>query len=182
MYAYAYRILRNEQDAFDAVSETFMKMVKFIDKVENTPEGREKSLNLVMIALRTIVQNTAISQFNERKKRAERFVPMTYVEDGVEKMHDYCDPSADTEGNFVKREDARALYRAIDRLTPCQRDAVNLVYFAGFSGPEAAEYLGIEPSALRSRLKDAREKLKKILLAEGGDYREYGAKYEENKA
>lgn len=42
MYAYAYRILRNEQDAFDAVSETFMKMVKFIDKVENTPKGREK--------------------------------------------------------------------------------------------------------------------------------------------
>lgn len=56
--------------------------------------------------------------------------------------------------------------RAVARLAPRQRDAINCFYFAGLSVAETAAAMGCSEGTVKSTLSDARARLKEIL--EGG--------------
>lgn len=56
-----------------------------------------------------------------------------------------------------------ALEQCIDRLPENLRETVHAFYFDGRSGEETAEFLGLEPAAVRKRLQRARTLLKQCL-------------------
>ena len=71
MYSKAMAILKNEQDAMDAVQETFYKIIKHIDKFEGSADKHKEMLSMVEIGLSTSIQNTAKRHYNKNKRKIE---------------------------------------------------------------------------------------------------------------
>lgn len=63
----------------------------------------------------------------------------------------------------IRQEEYRALYRAIDRLSEGQKEAITLYYFAGLTVREVAQVTGKSETAARVTLCRAREALKKSM-------------------
>lgn len=75
------------------------------------------------------------------------------------------DSSPTVEEMVEVRELHHRLFRALDALTPADRDAVLLFYYEGMSIREAAVLLDTSPAALRVRLHKARGQLRQQLLS-----------------
>ena len=71
--------------------------------------------------------------------------------------------TADTEEQVLKREDMARLLRAMEALTPAQRELVRRVYFENESIAAVARSEGVHESSVRERLRWIYKKLKKFL-------------------
>lgn len=74
-------------------------------------------------------------------------------------------PTGDTgpQEALERRADRDAVRAALDRLPADQRETLELVFYHGLSGPEAAEVLGIAPGTVKSRLHRAKRHLERLL-------------------
>jgi RNA polymerase sigma-70 factor (ECF subfamily) len=82
-------------------------------------------------------------------------------------MHDPLEDAAAGTGDPVSRlDEVHALEAAMAQLPTHQQEALDLVFYRGLTGPEAADHLNIPLNTFKSRLKRAREALR-TLLAEG---------------
>lgn len=61
---------------------------------------------------------------------------------------------------LLQEERRRAVYRAVQALSPVDREIVTLHYYGGLSLKEAGEAMGLTPGAARTLLCRARKKLK----------------------
>ena len=64
---------------------------------------------------------------------------------------------------LLQEERRRAVYRAVQALSPVDREIVTLHYYGGLSLKEAGEAMGLTPGAARTLLCRARKKLKSRL-------------------
>jgi RNA polymerase sigma-70 factor (ECF subfamily) len=71
------------------------------------------------------------------------------------------------EALLLQKEDAAALWRAVEKLDAADRELLVLHYFAARPLGELAALLGLSPAAARQRLHRARGKLRKILEEDG---------------
>ncbi len=158
MYRIAYSILRDEQDASDALAETFLRLIRRSGRLPNglTDEERQKLTALLNIAVR----NVSITLYSRRKRRLKQSV------DPESLISEPPDLSPGALERLLAAEERASLRAAIERLTPEQRDAISLVYGCDLAGKYAAELLGISHGALRKRLHDAKRALKSILEGE----------------
>lgn len=163
MYAVALGVLKNRQDAEDAVSDAMCKILKYLEKFEKS--GNETVCNMVVICIRSIVRNKAIDHYNKRKRRAAKQTDGYFKdEDSGEYVPlDFEDDGDTPEEALLRTESVEALQKALLMLPQEMQDAVNLVYFCGWSSAEAGDLLGISDTAVRARLFKARKKLKTIL-------------------
>jgi RNA polymerase sigma-70 factor, ECF subfamily len=76
--------------------------------------------------------------------------------------------SDDPESLVSRAEDRHHLQSALERLSPADREVLVLRDVEGLTGPEAAEVLGVELAALKTRVHRARLRLMAELRAEGG--------------
>jgi RNA polymerase sigma-70 factor (ECF subfamily) len=60
----------------------------------------------------------------------------------------------------AQREELR---RVLESLPPHQRETLELVFYHGLSGPEAAEVLGVPAGTVKSRLSRALTSLRRLL-------------------
>ena len=168
MYHTAYSVLRNREDAEDAVSDAMCKIIKFISKFKGNTANEIQ--NKVVICIRSTVKNKAIDHYNKRKRRLQKETSLyADADDGEERMLEIEDESADTEQLVIKSETRSLIRAALLKLPEAQRDAVNLVYLCGYSCVEAAEFLGVSDGAVRARLFKARANLKEMLSKELSD-------------
>jgi RNA polymerase sigma-70 factor, ECF subfamily len=58
--------------------------------------------------------------------------------------------------------------RAVDRLSPVERDPILLAYFGGHSYRDAAQLLGLPEGTVKSRIRSGLANLRRALDAEGG--------------
>jgi RNA polymerase sigma factor (sigma-70 family) len=72
------------------------------------------------------------------------------------------DPPADGPG-AASAETGVDLARALDRLSPRQRTAVDCVYYAGLTVAETAAAMGCADGTVKSTLADARSRLRQLL-------------------
>lgn len=75
--------------------------------------------------------------------------------------------TADPETELERSELAREIDRALERLTPDQREAFLLKHVEGLSYPEMADRLSASVSALKMRVHRARESLQELLEGYG---------------
>jgi RNA polymerase sigma-70 factor (ECF subfamily) len=68
MYRIAYAILHNTEQAEDAVSDSFLKVIRHIDKIAEVESPKTKQFMI------QIVRNTAINQYRKNAKEAKRLV------------------------------------------------------------------------------------------------------------
>ena len=156
MYSEAYKILRNHHDAEDAVSETMLKIIKFISKFSEN-DGNEIR-NKVVICIRSAICHKAIDYYNANKEKSENEIGLVFIPDDDDEFEiEVEDKAVNIEELVLTRETQDAVKRALLCLTQEQQDAINLVYYCGFSCVEAARFLGLTDNALRSRLYHARK-------------------------
>lgn len=68
---------------------------------------------------------------------------------------------------LLQREDAAALYRALERLPDADRELLTLHCFARLTAAELADTLHMTPAAVRQRLHRARTRLRQNMEEDG---------------
>ena len=76
---------------------------------------------------------------------------------------DIEDRHLDVEQNYIADEEKRELYAAVAKLTPRQKELIEMIYFDGMTQEEVAKKLGVGSSAVRHSMQRAYAALRKIL-------------------
>jgi RNA polymerase sigma-70 factor (ECF subfamily) len=153
----ARRFLKNEEDARDAVQETFVAAFRSIDRFK---EGSKLST-----WLHRIVVNASLMKLRSRRRHPEEEIDALlprFAADGHQ-VEDSVDWKMSAE-DMVQREETRELVRkSIDRLPESYRVVLLMRDIEEMSTEETAEVLGITPTAVKVRLHRARQALRTVL-------------------
>jgi RNA polymerase sigma-70 factor (ECF subfamily) len=148
-----YQITKNRVDAEDVIQEAWMKAHVHL----NTFDGRSTfSTWLTRIAI-----NSALGTL--RKKRSRPEACMEVWDGETWRQWEIADQTKDTEGHYIRRENAERLRRAICRLRPSLRTVVEIHQSNDATIREIADFAGISISAAKSRLLRARTILRRAL-------------------
>ena len=149
----AHRITRNREDAEDAFQDALLSAFIHI----NNFDGRSSfSTWLTRIAI-----NSALMTL--RKKRRSREIPIGSGELGGNGVRwDVPDPSANPEKLYAQREKERLLRKAIRKLRPTIRQAIEF-QLRGLSMEETAGMTGVSVAAAKGRLFHGRRALRVAL-------------------
>jgi RNA polymerase sigma-70 factor (ECF subfamily) len=160
LLAVAQRILRNEDDARDAVQTAYLAAFRSIARFEG---GCRLST-----WLHKIVVNAALMKLRSRRRHPEESLePLlpTYLEDGhhVEQFS-HGDIPADA---ALERDETRAIVRACIAQLPDRYRAILVMRdIEDVSNTEVAQMLGVTPNAVKIRLHRARQALTTLLRRE----------------
>ena len=103
-------------------------------------------------------------EFDRQEKNNDRRETRRHMSlDGMDFEGEWFVSSEDTEGAALCQEDMGRLTRALEMLSPGQRELVLKVYFKGMRVADIARAEGVSEAAVRNRLKKIYGKLKKIL-------------------
>lgn len=149
--AIAYSILRNREDAEDAVQEAFLSAYRHLRSFE----GRS--------ALRTwltrIVWNAALMMQRKRKTSAVRSFSESGVSHEVGWTENIPDSQPDPEMMNAERETLQFIDEKLGKLKPPLRRAFTMTYHDELSAAEACAKLGVSYGTFKARLFHARRKL-----------------------
>ena len=147
MYKTAIVILKNEDDAYDALQDALIKMYRNIQNLQNIETFKFWS--------RRIIVNCCYDIINKNKKVIDITTKLTAnYEETREDIYD-CEDS---------------LVKTLEKIEPDLRLTATLYYYNDLSTREIGEILQIPTGTVKSRLARAREKLYEILKEERGGY------------
>ena len=143
MYAYAYRILRNQQEAEDVVQEIFMRLWKM--------NARLDSYNSVEALAMTMIRNYCIDTLRKAKNENE-----------INILPDVTDSSPEVSPyeNMVRNENKRLLSEIIEKLPDQLKNLVRMHDLEGISYEEISESEGMNINTLRVNISRARKMIK----------------------
>ena len=148
-YNVAYRMMRNIEDAEDAVQEAFISAYRAF--------GSFKGQSKVSTWLYRIVVNACLMKIRKEKSRSKYLVETGYNEDVIQ------DWGNDPEEAAINSELRDVVESGLARLSPDLRAAVVLRDVQGLTTEEASETLSLSVSAYKSRLHRGRILLRKHL-------------------
>jgi len=148
-YSVAFRMLRNAEDAEDAVQEAYISAFKALPNFK----GQSK----LSTWLYRIVVNACLMKIRKDKSRA-KYLSEKAFDDAI--VYDWKN---DPEEAAVNSELRSMLESGLDLLSPDLRAVVVLRDIQGLSTEESAEALDISIASLKSRLHRARIMLRKHL-------------------
>ncbi len=157
LLAVARRLLRNDEDARDAVQEAFLSAFRHIEEFQRSAR--------LATWLHRIVVNAALMKLRSRRRKPEESIEdmlPRFQEDGHQAMPaaEWTRPSDEV----LLRGEARALVRrCIDRLPETYRTVLLLRDIEELDTEEAARALRITPNAVKIRLHRARQALRLLL-------------------
>lgn len=138
MYSVAYKVLRNEHEAEDAVHQAFIKIAENTGKISDVTSPRTKSFAV------TVVEHTAIDRYRKISRHSEADILHYESEAAIEYTGD------------------DALADCILKLPVRYRHAIVLKYYNGYSTREIAEIMDISYSAAGKLEQRARNELEKL--------------------
>ena len=139
----AMRILKNQQDAEDAVQNTFVQIIRHFEK---TFEIDCKNLPFWIIS---IVKNESMMILRKRNRVVQ-----------IEDWDVYS-------GGAASVSDYNELVALFSKLPETYRAALEMHFLMEFSGKEIAQKLGISESAVNTRISRGRALLREIIEKEG---------------
>jgi RNA polymerase sigma-70 factor (ECF subfamily) len=157
LLAVARRLLRNEEDAKDAVQEAFLNAFRSLDSFEGASQ--------VSTWLYRITMNTTLMKLRSRRRKPEEsieeFLP-TFLEDGHHTLHppEWRD-SADV--LLERREDRDFVRSCIDALPESYRTVLILRDVEELDAEETARALALTENVVKVRLHRARQALRSLL-------------------
>lgn len=146
MYTIAFGILKNKQDAEDAVSESFIKLINNLDKIFDINSSKCKGFITI------VVKNTAIDIYNKRKKDIHSDIDEAYDLSG-----------GTVEDDFLKSFDCETIHNAVNMLKEEYKQALTLKYFYDMKIDAIAKIIGITYDGTLKRIKRAEQSLYKTL-------------------
>ena len=147
MYYVALGILKDVQEAEDAVHQAFLRIMDRLDKID------ERDCHKTRAYLVVITESTAIDIYRKRKRA--RTVSFDELEIYI---------SSDIESDYEEKD---AIIRAINALPVNYAVVLKLRYSHGHTDGEIAALLNITEENVRQRIARAKKKLNKLLEAEG---------------
>jgi RNA polymerase sigma-70 factor (ECF subfamily) len=163
LLASARRILRNEDDARDAVQSAFIRAFQSLSRFRE--EAR------ISTWLHRILVNEALMRLRSRataEGSIDELLP-TFLQDGHQ-TRDTIDWSESAEAALVRAETAAVVRRLIDQLPETYRTVLLLRDIEEMTNAEIAEMLGVSKNVVKVRVHRARQALRALLE------REFGAK------
>jgi len=149
--ATAYAILRNREDAEDAVQEAFLSAHRYLRSFE----GRS--------ALRTwmtrIVMNAALMLQRKRKPSAVRSLFESGVSHDDGWTENIPDSQPDPEMIHAERETLQYIDEKLGEMKPVLREAFTMTYYGDLTGAEACAVQGVSSGTFKARIFRARRQL-----------------------
>lgn len=142
MYHIAYRILQNNHDAEDAVHQSFLSIIKHLDKLLDIKCRKTQSY------LAIVVENKSLDIIRQREHYSTSNYDDNFVGITVEPI---CDSP---------------LANAITKLPARYRNVILLKYDNGFSTKEISQMFNMQPEATQRLIHRAKARLKIILEEE----------------
>lgn len=150
LYMYARALEKNSENAKDLVNDTILSCY------ENFENIRDYN------SFKGYVFKTIRSKFRQKYRRS--WLWGTYKEEDIDKLvNEDFKPDLPLEVEY--------LYKQLEKLPEKQKEAVVLFEISGFSIEEIKEMQGGTLSAVKSRIKRGREKLKEIIINENNYYK-----------
>lgn len=170
VYRTAYRIIRNHEDAEDAVQDSFIRAFKHLGEFD---ERAQFSTWLVRIAI-----NSALMILRKKNQKRDVSMDQSDAEGQNELPLQIPDVRPDPEQHYLRTERRRMVRHAIGKLRPRVRRVIQISQLDECSVKETACKLGISTSATKSLLLRGRASLRKmsIICAAGGGRRGRSAK------
>jgi RNA polymerase sigma-70 factor (ECF subfamily) len=157
LLAVARRILRNEEDARDALQEAFLQAFRALPRFEGSSR--------ISTWLHRIVVNAALMKIRSKKARPEDSIePLlpTFQEDGHATV-EFRAWDGGAEELLQRTETRRLVHACIDRLPATYRTILILRDIEEMDTAEVAAKLGITPNAVKIRLHRARQALRQLM-------------------
>lgn len=168
MYAAAFAILHQPEQAEDAVHDSFLKLTKYLGKMKEAKSPETKQL--IMQILRT----TAIDQYRKNSREIERLVS---EESAAGAINIKVFP-------IEAVENREMIEKLLKELPQEYREVIKLRCYYGFSVKETADILDISCDNVSKRLERARKQLLSKIEWEECDcgQKDSGLSVEENRA
>jgi RNA polymerase sigma-70 factor (ECF subfamily) len=147
-YGLAYRVLRDERLAEDAVQEAFLALWRTAAAFR---AERAKASTWIL----TLVHRRAVDLVRREERR--RTEPL-----GDEVAPGTAHGEATEEAAWLRFEQER-VQAALRQLPDVQREAIELAYYGGFSQSELAERLGVPLGTIKSRMFAGLARLRELL-------------------
>jgi RNA polymerase sigma-70 factor (ECF subfamily) len=155
VYALAFGILRQREDAWDVAQEAFVKAYRNLDRFEGNAA--------FYTWLYRIAYNLSIDTLREKSRRdSVGFQETRKIEEAMERQG--TQPSGDPDETAQRKELASVLEAAMAKLSEKHRAIIVLREIEGLSYEEMAEVLGISKGTVMSRLFHARQNLQALLM------------------
>jgi RNA polymerase sigma-70 factor (ECF subfamily) len=161
LYAVAFRLLRHEDDARDAVQDAFMQACRAI--------GGFNGQSQLSTWLHRIVTNAALMKLRSRKRRPEESIEAMlprFAEDGHRVTAGEQSWDSPVEELAERAEVCQMVRRNIDRLPETHRTILMMRDIEELDTAETAALLGIATGAVKTRLHRARMALRELLVRE----------------
>jgi RNA polymerase sigma-70 factor (ECF subfamily) len=155
-YRKAYRQLRNEADAEDAVQDAMLAAYKHLDQFKGQAQ--------MSTWLTAIVTNSARMQLRKRPRQIHLSLDERFGEEQEFCLSDLLaagEPSPEDETRASELH--RNLLRFVAQLSPPLRKAFQLRELDGLSTSEAAHVLGVADGTVKAQLARARAKLRRLM-------------------
>ncbi|MDA3815090.1 MAG: sigma-70 family RNA polymerase sigma factor [Patescibacteria group bacterium] len=143
----------NKEWAYDIVQETFLKLAQ---KLKDSDDIRDPKPFIYRTAM-----NLCINKINRKNNISRLMRKFFYKHTTIDSA--YGNYEISPENTVYNNEVLDKLEKAISQLNHKRRIAVIMYYLEGVDIPSIAEYLGVNKGTVSRRLKQAREKLEKIL-------------------
>ena len=158
MLAICMGILKNQADAEDAVTDTFVRIIDNLEKF--TEVEKDKLPGLIAVC----TKNVALNAYQKKSRQYARETSSTVYDDEDEAVTvDFADPDAEVEQAVLDGEFIQKVAELIRRLPEEQQSVVVLKYFYHYRNGEIADLLKLSRNAADSRLFRAKNSLRKML-------------------
>lgn len=155
LFGVAYSILHDKSLAEDAVHDTFMRIIEYLHKVDES--NTCKTITFLVI----ICKNIAINIYNSNKKALK----FEILDDEIDCL---CSDEEDNPLNiFIANENVRTIIDSIKQLKSIYQDVLLLKYDSYFSNEEIAHLLQIPQATIRKRLERGKRMLIKFMEKDG---------------
>ena len=151
LFSTIFKVLNNHEDTEDVLQEVFAQIWK---KAHLYDPAKGKPLTWA----NTMARNRAIDRYRAKVRRAslsERY------EDHLKVVAAKAKPI--TEAEVQQKETRKVLHEAVYKLTPEQREAIELAYFGGLTQREVAEHIGQEVGTVKARIRRGMKQLGKTV-------------------
>jgi RNA polymerase sigma-70 factor, ECF subfamily len=157
IFRVAFRLMTNEQDADDAVQETFLRAYRSLEKFKKRSQFRTWIYRIAVNCCYDMLQKQNGSKTTRSDPSQE------YEAQPVEERIASAEPPPDL--ILLSREAEERLHKALDKLTPLERMAFLMRHFEGKSIHEIARALDVKSNAAKQSVFRAVGKLRKELAA-----------------
>lgn len=153
-YNIALRYLKNEQDALDALQESFIKIYKNLNKFK-----MESSFD-------TWVYRIVINTCNDihKKEKSKQYFNGPINRESSDEPIEIADFSNNPEEKIIIKEESKLILNCLNKLIKEHREILILRDIQGFSYEEIGQILQCSVGTVKSRISRGRLKLREIYL------------------